>query len=102
MPSNSTQPPDHDRSDSDLATPTDVTRRDFTRWLGAAALGAGHPFGSANMSPTPSDQAPLRSASDEGHEPPAPSSVPAADLCFTSAVDLAAMIRAKKVSAREV
>ena len=64
-----------------------ISRREFNRWLGAAALG------------TPS----LRSI-DHGierqpsvHEATAPD-----DLCFTSALQLAAMLRAKKVSAREV
>ena len=64
-----------------------ISRREFNRWLGAAALAASAPIESAErwVTARPADTM------------PAPS-----DLCFTSAIDLAAMIRAKKVSAREV
>jgi amidase len=57
-----------------------MDRRDFNRLLGAAALGV-------------------------GTVPGAPAPVPPAtadELCDTSAADLAAMLKAKKVSAREV
>jgi amidase len=62
----------------------DITRRDFSRLLGAAALGisAGHINGEAER------MAEHSAAPD--------------DLSFPPAVDLAAMIRAKKVSSREV
>lgn len=63
----------------------DLTRRDFARLLGAAALGATAPF-------SPDHLERITAVTE-----PAPN-----DLCFTSAVDLAAMIRTKKVSAREV
>jgi amidase len=74
--------------DADPASPSSITRRDFTHWLGVAAFGAGHRFATAErwiMAPA---------AADVRHAPD--------DLCFTSAVQLAAMLRAKQVSAREV
>ena len=62
----------------------EMTRRDFSRLLGTAALGIS--VGSVN---------------EEAERMVVKSQAPD-DLCFTSAVDLAAMIRAKKVSSREV
>jgi amidase len=90
MPSTPSAPSEQARSDSDAGP---ISRRDFSRALGAVALGVNpatvHLRGSAQVP-------------DTEHEPPAPSSIAPDDLCFTSAVDLAAMIRTKKVSAREV
>ena len=63
-----------------------ISRRDFNRLLGAAALSAGASFDGARR---------LTSHTPEPIVPPS-------DLCFTSAIELATMIRAKKVSAREV
>jgi amidase len=63
-----------------------ITRRDFNRLLGAAVLTTG------------------ASVDGVGHLTttlPEPT-VPPSDLCYTSAIELAGMIRAKKVSAREV
>jgi len=63
-------------------------RRDFLKVAGAgAALGAAASCGSAEQTP-PSVAAPVIAGSG--------------DLCFTSARDLAALIRTRKVSAREV
>jgi amidase len=61
-----------------------ISRRDFNKLLGVAALGAGASLDSTRRLTTDPDA-------------PAPS-----DLCFTSAIELAGMIRGKKVSAREV
>ena len=63
-----------------------ISRRDFNRLLGAAALGAGASFESAQR------------LTFNNREP----AVPPSDLCFTSAIELARMIRTKNVSAREV
>ena len=84
----STGGPNDTAPDADAASPASITRRGFTQWLGLAALGGGHPFATAErwiMAPA---------AADVRHAPD--------DLCFTPAVKLAAMLRAKQVSAREV
>jgi amidase len=89
-----------DPSDRPQDLPTDdgapapaISRRDFNRLLGAAALGVGTSVRSSDTS-SGSSSAPHQG---QGRSAGAPD-----DLCFTSAVELAAMIRAKKVSAREV
>ena len=71
-----------------------MSRRDFNRALGAAVLGIGPALGGAvrQTAEPPGDRQQRPAASGGAPE----------DLCFTSATDLAAMIRAKKVSAREV
>jgi amidase len=83
-----------------------ISRRDFNRVLGAAALGVGPSLVDAHTwsAAPPNDQVPPppRSMSDEGHQRAAPGAVVTEELCFTSAIDLAGMLRAKKVSAREV
>jgi amidase len=61
----------------DSSSPAGITRRDFNKLLGAAALGLNAPI-----------ELDVPNAAD--------------DLCYTSAIQLAAMLRAKKVSAREV
>ena len=74
-------------SDDPRTSPA-MSRREFSRVLGAAALGA----------------SPVVSSVDAFSEGPQVINPPQApnDLCFTSAIDLVAMMRAKKVSAREV
>ena len=67
--------------------PVSYDRRDFVTLLGSGAAFGGLLRGEAN-----------RPAADG--EPTAPSS--SDELCFTSAVDLARLIRARRVSAREV
>jgi amidase len=65
----------------------DISRRDFGRWLGVVALGSGPTLEAAErwtLSQV-STQAPVD-----------------AELCFTPALRLAAMIREKKISAREL
>jgi amidase len=75
------------------AVPNAINRRDFNRALGAVALGLTPPFSSARE----------REAMPDGEERQAvPALTAPDDLCFTSAVDLAKMMRDKKVSAREV
>src|SRR5437868_7986390 len=71
----STDDAEHDAHGA--GSPDVMSRRDFNRWLGAAALGAVNPSGIDMVRP-----------SDE--------------LCYTPAIQLAAMLRAKQVSAREV
>jgi amidase len=71
-----------------MSSDHDISRRDFGRWLGAAALGARHSLGGLESTASPN-------APEVTPQPPD-------DLCYTSAIDLAAMIRAKKVSAREL
>ena len=75
-------------SEGDPKTSPAISRREFSRVLGAAALGA----------------APVMTSVDAFSEGPQVINPPQApnDLCFTSAIDLVAMMRAKKVSAREV
>jgi amidase len=63
-----------------------ISRRDFNRLLGAATLSAGATLDGA------------RRLTLNASEP----TVPPSDLCFTPAIELATMLRAKKVSAREV
>ncbi|MGQ0650518.1 MAG: amidase [Gemmatimonadaceae bacterium] len=63
----------------------DISRRDFSRLIGAAALGIAPTLGA------------LDGPRSLAVTAPAPS-----DLCFLSALQLESMIRAKKVSAREV
>ena len=70
-----------------MSDPDPITRRDFNRLLGAAALGA------SPIVRAMSDTTDL--ASSDGASAPD-------DLCYTAATELAAMIRAKRVSAREV
>ena len=65
-----------------------ISRREFNRWLGAAALGAGPSIDAVERLNADRDASEGQAAPD--------------DLCFTPATQLAAMIRAKKVSAREV
>jgi chemotaxis protein histidine kinase CheA len=72
----------------DLASPDAISRREFGRRLGAAALVAGTSINNTDR----------WTMAGDGELTHAPSS----DLCFTSATELAAMIRSKKVSAREV
>ena len=62
-----------------------ISRRDFNKLLGVAALGAGASLDNA------------RHLTTDPNAATAPF-----ELCFTSAIDLARMIQAKKVSAREV
>jgi amidase len=75
-----------DRADASLED--GISRRDFGRLLGAVALGA----------------APGANLTDRLGASPGPVDVPdaPAELCFTSAIQLAASIRTRKVSAREV
>ena len=69
-------------------TPSDaISRREFGRRLGAAALAAGTSMNSTDRSTMAGD----------GETTTAPN-----ELCFTPATELAAMIRSKKISAREV
>ena len=75
-------------SESDPRESNVISRRDFSRMLGAVALGAGPAVTSADL---------IREARPTMTPTAAPD-----DLCFTSAIELGAMIRAKKVSAREV
>ncbi|HSA55404.1 MAG TPA: amidase [Gemmatimonadaceae bacterium] len=77
-----------DSREASPASNTDITRRDFGRWLGAAALGAPSSVEAAGRWL----KAPAGAGPSQG----------AADICFTSAVELAAMIRARRISAREV
>ena len=75
------------------AIPNAINRRDFNRALGAVALGLTPPFSGARE----------REAVPDGDERQEVQAATAPDdLCFTSAVDLAKMMRDKKVSAREV
>jgi len=64
-----------------------ISRREFGRRLGAAAVAAGTSINSA-------DRWTMAGEDESAHAP--------SDLCFTPATELAAMIRSKKVSAREV
>jgi amidase len=64
-----------------------ITRREFGRRLGAAAVAAGTSINSA-------DRWTMAGDGERAHAPN--------ELCFTPATELAAMIRSKKVSAREV
>ena len=84
----STDPTENHPSDDDSASPPTISRREFNRWLGAAALGAGPSLGRTGQSGMAQPEADVSTAPN--------------DLCFTPAIQLAAMIRAKKVSAREV
>jgi len=97
MRSNSAERPDRREPDSSASIPTDaapITRRDFSRALGAAALGLGSSLGDADA----------WAAASPGTEESQPggNAVVTEDLCFTPATQLAAMLRAKKVSAREL
>jgi amidase len=64
-----------------------ISRREFGRRLGAAAVAAGTSMNNA-------DRWTMAGDGERAHAPN--------DLCFTPATELAAMIRSKKVSAREV
>jgi amidase len=88
MHTSSTDQRDEDRPDGQHAASSDMSRRDFSRWLGAAALGAAPSFEVAQQL--------------TGHRSTTGSTAVPNDLCFTSATELAAMIRRKQVSAREV
>src|SRR5678815_4945321 len=68
-------------------SPDAISRREFGRRLGAAAVAAGTPINSA-------DRWTMAGEDESAYAP--------SDLCFTPATELAAMIRSKKVSAREV
>ena len=81
-------PPTNPADDLDETSRTPISRREFNRWLGAAAIGA-------TSSVTAADRWATRSPSTDMTAAPS-------DLCFTPAIQLAAMIRDKKVSAREV
>jgi len=73
-----------------MSAPTDpdgISRREFGRRLSAAALAAGTSINST-------DRWTMAGEDESAHAP--------SDLCFTSATELAAMLRSKKVSAREV
>ena len=97
MRSNPAERPDHREPDSSASIPTDaapITRRDFSRALGAAALGLGSSLGDADA------WAAASPGSEESQ--PGGNAVVTEDLCFTPATQLAAMLRAKKVSAREL
>jgi amidase len=97
MRSNPSERPDHREPDSSASIPTDaapITRRDFSRALGAAALGLGSSLGDADA------WAAASPGSEESR--PGGNAVVTEDLCFTPATQLAAMLRAKKVSAREL
>ena len=85
----------HDEStEPEESASSNLTRREFSRWLGAATLGAGSALGAT---PESTDILPSTHRQRAAPSTPAPD-----DLCFTSAVQLAAMMRAKQVSAREV
>jgi amidase len=73
--------------EQDLTPPGAISRREFGRRLGAAAFAAGTSINS-------DDRWTMAGEDGSAHAPN--------DLCFTPATDLAAMIRSKKVSAREV
>ncbi len=88
MPMNLPDRPEGQRPDDDATESTAITRRDFNRLLGAAALGAGPSMKGAERWMTAG--------------PPAVATHAPGDICFTSAIELAALIRAKKISAREV
>jgi len=75
------------RPPQDPASPDAISRREFGRRLGAAAVAAGTSINSADR----------WTMAGEGESAHAPN-----DLCFTPATELVAMIRSKKVSAREV
>jgi len=75
------------RHEQDPARPSDMSRREFGMRLGAAALAAGTSINSTSRWTMAGDGEPTHAPSD---------------LCFTPATELAAMIRSKKVSAREV
>ena len=97
MRSNSPQRPDAHEPDSDASIPTNapaITRRDFSRVLGAAALGVG-----SSLSDAGAWAEPLR---DSDEQQPTGTPIVTEDLCFTPATQLAAMLRAKKISAREL
>ena len=81
-------------------TNDDLSRREFSRRLGAVAVG-GAILPNTLMSDASS---PDRSPAIAAHTTPdaAVSGNVASELCYMSATQLAAMIRAKKVSAREV
>ena len=74
-------------SEQDITRSGAINRREFGRRLGAAALAAGTSINSA-------DRWTMAGEDESAHAPN--------DLCFTPATELAAMIRSKKVSAREV
>jgi amidase len=71
-----------------------ITRRDFNRILGAAALAVAPSLASREGEPAVSDSPDTTRSLEEPNAP--------TDICFTSAVELASMIRARKISAREV
>jgi amidase len=73
--------------EQDFTRPDGISRREFGRRLSVAALAAGTSINST-------DRWTMSGKDESAHAP--------SDLCFTSATDLAAMIRSKKVSAREV
>jgi amidase len=75
------------RPSQNSPSPDAISRREFGRRLGAAALAAGTPINSA-------DRWTMAGEDESAYAP--------SDLCFTPATELAAMIRSKKVSAREV
>jgi amidase len=83
-----TMAPDSGDSSADDA----MSRREFSRRLGAAAVG-----GAILSAPDSSD--PLRASRAESGAVTPPS---AEDLCFLPATELVALLRSKKVSAREV
>ena len=74
--------------EQDPTRPSGISRREFGRRLGAAALAAGTSINDTDRWTMAGDGEPTHA--------------PSSDLCFTSATELAAMIRSKKVSAREV
>jgi amidase len=80
----------HDPADApgDAVASDAISRRDFGRWLGATALGVGSSIRTVDSWVT------AQPGPDMTHAPD--------DVCFTSAVQLAALIRARKISAREV
>ena len=76
------------RPPQDLASPDAISRREFGRRFGAAAIAAGTSINNTDRWTMAGDGEPTHA--------------PNSDLCFTAATELAAMIRSKKVSAREV
>ena len=81
-----------DPRDSSMPSDEAMSRREFSRRLGVAAVG-----GAILAAPETSDP------SHPGHgEPSVPRSASVEELCFLPATELVAMLRSKKVSAREV
>jgi amidase len=75
-----------DSRDSSNAADDAMSRREFGLRLGAAAVGG----------------AMMTARDGSGHPSNATPPTAAADLCFLSATELVALLRTKKVSAREV